>query len=372
MSKKFILQITGMTCTKYGETERFLIDLVKFSRRLNYHSILQYESVPTPKSYLKHLEELNAKVIIKPVNKGPIKAAWNVARLIGSIRPEIIHTHFAERFGLFFIPIFGRIFGVRKIIAEVHNVSGKKDKYPKLAYDQFDHVLTCSAAVKDELVIRGVNPRLVAVQYLGLRAGHEFSQELRKKFRSEFGISQDSIVFACIAFDTEFKGLDVLLKAFQNITRKHKDLHLISIGVDPKLSSLPNLAQELGISQQVHWAGIRDNGWEVLNAADVYVQPSRSCEGLGLSILEAMSLKLPVVCTTIGGMVEVVKDGLNGIWAEPNNSESLANALERMIELRAKWPLIGNAGYNRYLELFQGGKLREELVNKYYKSGSPD
>lgn len=367
MKERIILQITGMTCTKYGEVERFLLDLVRLSNRVGYRSILQYESLPAPKSYLRDLEALGAKVIICPVNKNPIVACWNVARLVGSVRPEIIHAHFVERFGLFFVPMIGRMFRVKKIINSVHYKRWGGNKCVRFAYNMFDHVLPCSSAVKDDLTARGVNPRHLAVQYLGVSGEHATSPELRSRVREEFGIPCDAVVFACIAFDTEFKGLDILLEAFAMTRRKHKDLHLISIGVNPRDSKLPAQAAQLGISPQVHWAGIRDDGWRVLNAADVYVQPSRFGEGLSLSILEAMSMKLPVVCTRVAGNGEAVIDGYNGILVEPDNLESLVDALNCMIAQRSRWSEFGTAGYNRYVEIFQGEKLRDEFVNKYYR-----
>lgn len=366
MKEKRILQITGMTSTKYGELERFFIDLVQLCNRLEYHSILQYESLPHSKAYLNDLNKLSAEIIISPVNKNPIISCWNIARLIGSTLPEIVHTHFAERFDLFFIPIFGRIFGARKIISTVHNVSGKTNKYPRFAYNMFDHILACSIAAKNDLINRGVNSNIIDVQYLGLKEEHKFSAELRNRLREEFNIPIQAVVLACIAFDAEFKGLDILLRAFEIITRKRNNLHLISIGVDPNNSKLPDQAKQLGLSQRVHWAGIIDDGWKILNAADIYVQPSRVSEGFGLAILEAMSMRLPVVCTKVGGMTEAVEDGVTGFVTESNDPESLAKSLDSMIAQQSRWTELGTAGYHRYLNLFQGKILREEHVNKYY------
>lgn len=367
MKQKTILQITGMTSTKYGEYERFLIDLTELCNNLKYRSILQYESLPHSKAYLKDLGNLSAEVIIYSVNTNPITSCWNVVRLIAKARPEIIHTHFVERYGLFFIPILGRIFGAKKIITTVNYKRWGGNKYLRFAYNMYDHVLPCSIAVKDDLITRGTSPKNVNVQYLGITGEHKISAELRSRLRKEFGIPIQAVTVACIAFDTEFKGLDILLKAFGKIAQKHNDLHLISIGVDPNQSKLPELAKQFGLSQRIHWAGIVDEGWKILNAADIYIQPSRFGEGLSLSILEAMSMKLPVVCTKVAGNGEAVIDGFNGILAAPNDTENLANALDRLISQRSKWTELGEAGYKRYLNLFQGKKLREELVNKYYK-----
>ncbi len=367
MKEKKILHITGMTSTKYGEYEHFLVDLIKHSNKLGYRSILQYESKPVSRDYLQDLNNLGAEIIICPVNSGFITVCFTVVRLIGKNYPAIIHTHFVERYGLFFIPIFGRIFGTKKIITTVNYQRWRKNNYLRFAFNIYDHVLACSVAVKEDLITRGVNKNILDVQYLGISREREISMELRWKLREEFGIPMQAVVLACIAFDAECKGIDVLLQALRNIIRNDNGLHLISIGVDPNQSKLPELVNRLGISQNVHWAGIIDNGWKILNAADIYVQPSRFSEGFGLAILEAMSMRLPVVCTKVGGMVEAVIDGLNGVVAEPNDIDSLAKALDYIIIQRPKWNDFGIAGYNRYREFFQGEKLRNDLVIKYYR-----
>jgi glycosyltransferase involved in cell wall biosynthesis len=367
MNDRKILHLTGMSSTKFGEIERFLIDLINLSRRKGYRTILQYESMPLSRAYLDLLEKMETPVVVCPINTNPLMSIRNVFSIIGSHRPEIVHAHFAERFGLLAIPISGRLFRARKIIAEVHTISGgKSNKLPKLVYDRFDHVLACSEAVKRDLIGRGVNPRRIDVQYLGLSEKQPPPPGLRNQLRQEFSIPDGAIVIACIAFDAVFKGLDVLLKAFARLSRTRGELHFLSVGVDHHISKLPELARELGISAgHIHWAGIKDNGWEFLAAADIYVQPSR-LEGLGLSILEAMSLKLPVVCTRVGGMVEAVIDGQSGFIAEPDDPDSLADAIERMIESRTEWPKFGQAGYEHYLKNFRAQPLREKLVDKYY------
>ena len=130
---------------------------------------------------------------------------------------------------------------------------------------------------------------------------------------------------------------------------------------------LISLTKKLGLVNNVHWAGIRDNGWQILNAVDIYVQPSLS-EGLPMAIVEAMALRLPVVATNVGGVPEIIKDGENGYLAKPASVESLADALECMLADPSQWKIMGELGYRRYQDSFRGEKSVKKFFERYYST----
>jgi glycosyltransferase involved in cell wall biosynthesis len=103
---------------------------------------------------------------------------------------------------------------------------------------------------------------------------------------------------SCIAWDDPVKGVDILLKAFKEVISKYKIIHSFIIGVEQDHSKLYKECCKSGLVDNVHWTGIVDNAWKVLNVSDIYVQPSRS-EGLPFATLEAMSLKRPVVASRV-------------------------------------------------------------------------
>ena len=127
---------------------------------------------------------------------------------------------------------------------------------------------------------------------------------------------------------------------------------------------LPDLAARLGMSDRVHWAGIRDEGWRLLAGADLYVQPSRE-EGIGLAILEAMALGLPVIGSRVGGIPEAVAHGRTGYVVEPADPEQLAVAIERLLSSPSTMREMGQAGRDRYLELFSGEASVTAIANMY-------
>ncbi|MBK7947565.1 MAG: glycosyltransferase [Deltaproteobacteria bacterium] len=129
--------------------------------------------------------------------------------------------------------------------------------------------------------------------------------------------------------------------------------------------NLRRLAAELGIGSRVHLLGLRNDVDRLLEAADVFVQPSRS-EGLPLAVLEAMAAGLPVVATRVGGMGEAVVDGETGMLVGAERPDELARALRSLLEddaLRRRMGIEARARAEaefsvetmarRYVELFR-------------------
>ncbi|MGH9131971.1 MAG: glycosyltransferase [Acidimicrobiales bacterium] len=125
------------------------------------------------------------------------------------------------------------------------------------------------------------------------------------------------------------KGLDVLLKAIDRAFRGDLDLHLNVIGEGPQKAELQRLAAPLG--ERVSWAGVlpRAEVGRALVAAHCLVVPSRR-EGLGLVALEALAHGRPVIVSRVGGLAEVVADGVDGILVAPGDEVALAGALMRL------------------------------------------
>jgi glycosyltransferase involved in cell wall biosynthesis len=361
-----ILQLTAMTSTKYGALEEYFREVVSHSRRAGFRTVLQYQALPKAADYLRDLEMSGARVHVRPIGIGPLSAFRDVLRVVGSVRSEIVHAHFAESFAKLWIPLLGRLFGAKRILTTVHNLPEYTRRTPaRFVYAMYDKVLAVSEAVRRELLTGGVSPASVDTHYLGLFGCKERSPALRTELRARFRIPAEATVLACIGFDTPFKGLDTLLTAMELAGREVNELQLLLIGVDPAASSLPGLASKLGIQDRVHWAGIVDHASTFLNAADLYIQPSRYSEGLGLAILEAMAMGLPVIGTRVGGIVEAVADGVTGTIADADVA-GLAAAMLEMASRRGEWAAMGQAGQQRCRACFNGFESVGRLVSHYY------
>ena len=108
------------------------------------------------------------------------------------------------------------------------------------------------------------------------------------------------------------------------------DAYLLIVGEGSRREALEAQARELRIAHRVVFTGRRDDVPSVTAALDVAVLPSYR-EAQGLSILEAMALSRPVVASNVGGIPEMIEDGITGVLVPPHDAEALAAAISRFL-----------------------------------------
>ncbi len=131
------------------------------------------------------------------------------------------------------------------------------------------------------------------------------------------------------------KGIDVLLRAAALLLPAHAGLRVLIAGHDDpgargERDRLEAMVAGTSLAGRAEFLGFRDRVEEVIARGRVYVQPSRF-EPQGLAILEAMAVGVAVVATDVGGVPEVVVDGVNGLLVRPDDAASLATAIERLL-----------------------------------------
>jgi len=124
----------------------------------------------------------------------------------------------------------------------------------------------------------------------------------------------------------------VLLRAFQQLAGQFPTLELDLIGEGPFRVALEKLAAELGIGDRVNLRGLvpSEQVREEVAGARAFCLPSRR-EPFGMVLVEAMSLGIPIVATTAGGIPEVVRHGVDGVLVEPDDPERLGQALRQVL-----------------------------------------
>jgi len=149
------------------------------------------------------------------------------------------------------------------------------------------------------------------------------------------------------------KGFDVLLRAMVELP----DCHLVIVGEGPQRDELAALARELGIEDRLTFTGWIDPPWVSAIAFDIVVVPSR-VEGFGLVAVEAMLAGMPVVGSRVGGLPEVVTDGVNGLLVEPENPSALAGSIRQLADDPERRKVLAQAGrasmVDRYTTTAQG------------------
>lgn len=148
-----------------------------------------------------------------------------------------------------------------------------------------------------------------------------------------------------------YKGVDYLLEAFSQVIAGGADVRLKLIGNGPDEAKLKRRAAALHIQEKVVFRGRQENVAEELYETDIFVLPSLS-EGMSNVLLEAMSCGLPVVATGVGGALDMIRHGINGILVPPGDTAALSDALIK---------LLGNES----LALRLGKEARKTIEERY-------
>jgi len=160
------------------------------------------------------------------------------------------------------------------------------------------------------------------------------------------------------------KGVHILLEGFKQLRDEMKNVQLTIIGDGPDREKLQNCAREKGISDAVNFCGEAEEIVPYLQQSAVFVLPSFS-EGLSNVLLEAMACGLPVVATRVGGTIDLVQDGFNGILIEPDNAGQLYQAMKKILQDKDLAKALGVQARKTAAEKFSLKSVTEQYVSLY-------
>jgi glycosyltransferase involved in cell wall biosynthesis len=160
-------------------------------------------------------------------------------------------------------------------------------------------------------------------------------------------IQKSTLTLLFLGLIGQRKGVFDLLQAFAGARARHANLRLVIAG-DGQLAQAAKMARELQIADGVTFAGWVDGSAKtaLLETADIYLLPSHN-EGLPVSVLEAMAYRLPVITTSVGGIPELMTDGVEGRLITPGDLLALERAICELARDFALRRRFGQAGYER-------------------------
>lgn len=263
--------------------------------------------------------------------------------LLARHRPDLVHTHLAAA------GVAGRLaahrHGVRGIVTTLHNLTDWEEKrsHPLRWLDRrtlplADAIVTVSDAIRQALAaaLPALAPRAVTVRNgVDLSAFGGATAGDREPARAVLGYARGDFVVGAVARLDPRKGIDTLIEAAAIARPACPALKLLLVGDGPERPHLAALARAHGIASRVHWAGHQADARPYLAAMDLFAAPSRT-EGFGLAIIEALAAGLPVAGSRVGGIPEVIEDGVCGLLVPPGEPAAWARVLAHLGDDREK------------------------------------
>jgi glycosyltransferase involved in cell wall biosynthesis/GNAT superfamily N-acetyltransferase len=197
-------------------------------------------------------------------------------------------------------------------------------------------------------------------------------REHRAEVRSELGLTGNEIVVGTVANFRPQKDYPNLLRAARKLTDRGVAVRFVAVGQGPQERDVRDLVDELGLGEQVVLTGYRPDAVRVMAACDVFTLASQ-WEGLPVALMEALALGLPVVATAVGGIAEELHDGVDALLVPPNDAESLAAAIERVVnddDLRARLGAAA-AARAREFDVARTARLLEDTYERLAATRPP-
>ena len=346
---------------RIGGAERHLLDLCKGLDRRKFRPEIIY--FHRDEQMLSEYRQAGIPCTIFPVKGGELtlREIWRLSRVIKKLSPDVVHVHLfhASRFGT----LAAFLAGSKRIVRTKHNVRepgrkpGKRDRLWRLFLPL---ILTRIVAVSRAIAKQIRTPYVI---YNGIDTDYFdpkfIDPTTHAAYARDFGVD-GSPVIGIAARLTRQKGHPVLLKAFSQLVSDWPNAQLLIAGEGEELRTLEVLTHDLNLTEHVQFLGSIRNVREFLAVLDIFVHPSHY-EGLGIAVIEAMSMARPIVATNLDGLAELITDGVDGLLVEPNNPAALAAAMNRVLRDPALAEQLGRQARKRVVENFS----LETMISKY-------
>lgn len=194
-------------------------------------------------------------------------------------------------------------------------------------------------------------PRVEHIDGIGVDISKRQCTVSRVEKRKEMGIKESDILVLSVGELQTRKNHEVILRAIAQLQNPNIKYFLCGKGV--LQDHLEELAQTLGLQEQVRFLGYRKDVPEIMNAADIFAHPSKR-EGLGLACLEAMASGLPLVTSNIQGIPDYVENGVTGFLCDPEDAARFAEHLHVLISDPALRKQIGETNSTKSMKYAVG------------------
>ena len=303
-----------------------------------------------------------------------IAAARRLLTLLRRGRYDIVHLHCVAA-ASYPLPA-AWIARVPKVVCTFHGFPGApapplveakrriRGLVARLVSRHVDWTYACSAAALSAHQNDGWRGSRSSVIYNGIDRA-EFQPAVdREAARIALGILGNGPVIGSVGSFCREKGHSHLMRAFARLRSKVPDACLLLVGSGPDAALLATLACECGCADAIHFVGEHAEVAKCMQAMDVFVLPSLT-EGFGLALAEAMACGVPVVASAVGGVPELVADGVSGLLVPPGDPAALAAAIGRVLESPELAKELSTRALRDISDNFSVGRMTRQVSELY-------
>jgi len=304
---------------------------------------------------------------LAPRTEMDLSAAWRFSRLVRRLNPDVVHAHDPHAVAMAALALSMGSAANRHVpplvAARRVDFHLKGNSFSRWKSRQVDCFIAASDAIRRMLVADGVPADRAVTVHEGIDVDHVAAAPA-VNVHEAFWLPHDSPVVGNVAALVPHKGQRHLIEAAALVVRELPDARFLILGEGELHEHLERLIREHRLEKHVRLTGFRTDVLGCLKGFDLFAMTSVS-EGLGTSLLDAMACSKAVVATRVGGIPEVVQDGVTGLLVEPRDHRQLASAIVQLLTNVGQRERCGTAGYERVRERFTVERMVAETAAVY-------
>ena len=322
----------------------------------------------------KEIGSLGIPVRVFPENRwGSGKIFLELVREFKKSNIRIVHTH-KYKDTILAAPA-AKLCGIPHVVRTVH---GLREPFEGLqafkmsCYEAIertvhrycvDSIIGVSSQIESKYKAEGQVSRVACIRN-GIDLEGKSVQRDRWRTRKDLGVDSETCLIGTVGRLTPVKGIPYLLDAARILLRQGENVKVLVVGDGSIRQDLLAQAGNLGVGERVVFLGHREDTDALLQALDIFVLPSLS-EGIPMALLEAMAAARPIVASRVGGIPEIIEDGVDGYLVEPMDVNNLAERCRRLIESPDVARKMGEQGRVRVEREFSATAMADRVVSVY-------
>lgn len=296
--------------------------------------------------------------------------AWRLSQLCRRWNVDVVHAHQYTPF------TYAMLSGIRPLRPPVLFTEHgrpfpdvprqKRIIFNRLMLRRRDRVVGVGEAVRQALIRNeGMPVARVTVIYNGVDLESIAAVEAqRDQVRQEFDLAPSDFVLMQVARLDVLKDHATAIRTLHHLVKQCPEVRLVLVGEGPEQGMIERELRAHNLQPYVRLLGLRRDVPRLLAAADAFLLTSVT-EGIPVTFIEAMARRLPIVSTAVGGVSEVVQDGVTGLLAPLGDDRSLAEAVMQLVHDARLGRQLGAAGRQRAEQMFAEEKMHDAYARQY-------
>ena len=317
-----------------GGAERQLIELVRNMDKSRFRPIVCCQKYPGEFFDLAKRSGADCRVL-GCEQRFDLRFPMRLWKLLRTEKVRVIVTRGLSSYGIG--TLMASLAGVEAIVKAEHSTGEICMGWGRMMAERLfipltDSVIAVAKGQLDFLITeKGIPEDRIVVIYNGIDLDSFTPGPKRADWLERLDIPEIGRVVGILAVLRPEKDHANLLRAASKVIQKRPDTYFVLAGDGPERGRLEKLAEELGVSHRVRFAGYVEDVEGILSTFDLAVLCSYTVETLPMAFIEAMAMKKPLVATDVGGLAEMIDEGKNGYLVPKKDSNALAEAILKVL-----------------------------------------